>query len=148
MTKKTKFKYDLEFENNRIKKPNVKINIINQNKPKKMNFDLVKTLNECGKVVESLEIEFNDVNYTMNIDYNTNSTDINLTTITNFEAYQYNKEVYQIEEENFSECYLILGINICIEYTTCDYNDRKIISTKQSKIVPKKEIVDNYIIKN
>ena len=100
MTKKTKFKYDLEFENNRIKKSSVNINLINENKPKKMNFDLVETLNECG-VAESIETEFNDVNHTMNIDFNINSTDINPTTITNFEAYKYYKEEYQIEEENF-----------------------------------------------
>ncbi len=120
MTKKTNIKYDLTFEDNGMKKPNVNINIINQNKPKKMNFDLIKSLNGCGRIVESIEIEFNDVNYTMNVDFNTKSNDINLTTITNFEAYQYNKEIYQIEEESFSECFFILGINICIEYTTCD----------------------------
>ena len=148
MIKKTKYKYDIRFEDNRMKKPNVNINIINQNKPKKMNFDLIKSLNGCGRIVESIEIKFNDVNYTMNLDFNTQSKDINFTTITNFEAYQFNKEIYQIEEESFSECFFILGINICIEYTTCDYNERKIISTKQSKIVPKKEIVDNFIIKN
>jgi hypothetical protein len=37
----------------------------------------------------------------MNIDFNINSTDINPTTITNFKAYKYYKEEYQIEEENF-----------------------------------------------
>ena len=101
MTKKTKFKYDLTFEDNGMKKPNFNINIINQNKPKKMNFYLIKSLNGCGRIVESIEIEFNDVNYTMNVDFNTKSNDINLTTITNFEAYQYNKEIYQIEEKVF-----------------------------------------------
>ena len=35
MRKLTKFKCDLEFEDDRIKKPNVKINIVNQNRPKK-----------------------------------------------------------------------------------------------------------------
>ena len=76
--------------------------------------DLIKSLNGCGRIVESIEIEVNDVNYTMNVDFNTKSNDINLTTITNFEAYQYNKEIYQIEEESFSECFFIQGINICI----------------------------------
>ena len=85
MIKKTKYKYDLRFEDIRMKKPN--INIINQNKPKKINFDLIKSLNGCGRIVESIEIEFNDVNYTMNVDFNTQSKDINFTTITNFEAY-------------------------------------------------------------
>ena len=67
MTKKTKFKYDLTFEDNGMKKSNININIINQNKPKKMNFDLIKSLNGCGRIVESIEIEVNDVNYTMNV---------------------------------------------------------------------------------
>ena len=148
MTKKTKFKYDLEFEDIGIKKPNVKINIINQNKPKKINFDLIKTLNGCGRIVESLEIEVNDVNYTMNVDFNTKSTDIHLTTITDFQSYQYYKEVYQIEEENYEECITVQSIQSCIQFTQCDDNDKKIISPKQSKVVPYKKSIDNSIINN
>ena len=68
---------------------------------KKINFDVINILNGCGRIVEALEVEVNKVNYTMNVDFNTKSTDINLTTITNFEPYQYNKEIYQIEEKVF-----------------------------------------------
>ena len=148
MTKKTKFKYDLQFEDVGIKKPNVKMSISNQNKPRKVNFDMVKHSNGCGRIVESLEVEFNDVNYTMNVDFNTKSTDINLTSITNFQAYNYNKEIYQIEETTFSQCYTVQGIKTCIEYTNCDDNDKKIISSKHSKTVEKVEEIENFIIKN
>ena len=56
----------------------------------------------------------------MNVDFNTKSKDINLATITNFEVYQYNEEIYQIEEQSISECLFIQGINIYIKYTTCN----------------------------
>ena len=148
MTKKTKFKYDLQFEDVGIKKPKVKMSISNQNKPRKVNFDMVKQSNGCGRVVESLEVEFNDVNYTMNVDFNTKSTDINLTSITNFQAYNYNKEIYQIEEKPFSQCYTVQGIKTCIEYTNCDDSDKKIISSKHSKTVEKVDEIENFIIKN
>ncbi len=44
--------------------------------------------------------------------YNIKWKDINLATINNFEVYQYNEEIYQIEEECFSEYLFIQGINI------------------------------------
>lgn len=95
--------------------------MFSQNKLKKNDFDWIKSLNAYKRNVESIEIEINDVNYTMNVDFNTKSKDINLATITNFEVYQYNEEIYQIEEQSFSECLFIQGINIYIKYKT--YND-------------------------
>ena len=148
MTKQTKFKYDLEFEDDGIKKPNVKINIVNQNRPKKINFDVINTLNGCGRIVEALEVEVNNVNYTMNVDFNTKSTDINLSTITNFEPYQYNKEIYQNKEESYEDCFTVEGVHTCIDYTVCDDDDRKIISPKTTLRIGTKNSTVHSIINN
>ena len=148
MTKKTKFKYDLLFEDAGIKKPFVKISINNENKPRKIYYELVKQLNGCGRHVESLEIEANDLNYTMNVDFNTQSTDINLTAINKFQAYHYFKEIYEIQEKSFHKCYVIQGVKTCHDNSYCDDNDKIIISSRQSKTVPENEGVENFVIKN
>ena len=148
MTKKTKFKYDLEFEDVEIKKPRVKININNQNKPRKIKFDLIKEQNECGRIVEALEVEVNNVNYTMNVDFNTQSTDIILTTITNFGAYQYSKEVYQIVEESYPDCYSVMGVTTCFDNIYCNEDNRKIISPRQNINIEEKNNSMSTIIKN
>ena len=70
MLKKVKFKFDLIFEESEIKKPRVKVNIINQSKPNKINFDLIETqTNGCGRIVELVEASFNNVNYSNNFSY-------------------------------------------------------------------------------
>ena len=145
MTKKSKFKYNMIFEGLRH---NVSISINNENRPKKMLLELITPEQECGKTVEYLEIEFNDVNYTMNIDYSTKSTDINLQEITNFNAYIYNKEIYQIEEVVNRKCWTVAGTSHCYNEANCNDNDKKIISNKRTVTIPKKENVENFIIKN
>ena len=148
MIKNIKIKYDLEFENVQIKKPNIKASIINQIKPKKINFDFIRTMNGCGKIIENVEVEFNDVNYTMNVDFNIQTKDTNFTTIINSESYQLSTEVYQIEEEIRSNCYSIQEVIICIHNTFCNEDDKKIISNKKSKIIPQNKIVqkDYYLV--
>ena len=147
LVKNARIKYDLQFENVEIKNPKIKASIINENKPKKINFDLIRIMNGCGKIVEAYEVEFNDVNNTMNIDFNIKSRNINFTTINNIESYQFSKEVYQIEEEIHSNCYFIQNIFICIHNTFCDEDDKKIISAKKYKIISQNKNV-NTIIKN
>ncbi len=147
MIKNIKIKYDLEFENVQIKKYKIKASIINQIKPKTINFDFIRTMNGCGKIIEAVEVEFNDVNYTMNVDFNTQSKETNLTAITNSQSYQLSKEVYQIEEEIHSNCYFVQEVIICIHKTLCNEDDKKIISAKQSKIIPQNNIVYTIIKK-
>ncbi len=142
-----KIQYDLEFDNAQIMKPKIKASIINQSKPKKIDFGFIRTMNGCGKIIEAVEVEFNDVNYTMNVDFNTQSKETNLTAITNSQSYQLSKEVYQIEEEIHSNCYFVQEVIICIHKTLCNEDDKKIISAKQSKIIPQNNIVYTIIKK-
>ena len=148
MTKKTKFQYNFEFEDSDIKKPKVKAIITNQNKPKKLNLDLSRNLIGCGRLVEAVEVEVNDVNYSMDIDFSTQSTDINVTLTSNFESYQYGREIYEIEEKSFIQCYIIDFIHVCVKYTKCNDANKKIISNKQYKTVPMKNSTDFFVVKN
>ena len=109
---------------------------------------MINTLNGCGRIVEALEVEVNNVNYTMNVDFDTKSTNINLTTITNFEPYQYNKEIYRNKEESYEDCFTVEGVHTCIDYTVCDDDDRKIISPKTTLRIGTKNSTVHSIINN
>ena len=61
----------------------------------------------------------------MNVDYNIKYTDINLTTITDFQSYQYNIEIYDFQEKSEEVCIIIQGIISYLYYTFCDDNDKK-----------------------
>ena len=148
MTKKTKFQYNFEFEDSDIKKPKVKAIITNQNKPKKLNLDLSRNLIGCGRIVEAVEVEVNDVNYSMDIDFSTQSTDINVTLTTFFESFQYSREIYEIEENPFKQCYFVDFVNICVSIPKCNDANKKIISNKQYKTVPMKNSTDFFVVKN
>ena len=91
--------------------------------------DLNRNLGECGRIVEAVKVEVNDVNYTMDIDFSTQSTDINVTLTTFFESFQYSREIYEIEEKSFIQCNMVDFVNICdsIPQGWCE----KIISNKQ-----------------
>ena len=110
--------------------------------------DLNRNLGECGRIVEAVEVEVNDVNYTMDIDFSTQSTDINVTLTSNFESYQYGREIYEIEEESFTRCYTVDYIPLCINFSKCNDANKKIISNKQYKTVPMKNSSDFFVLKN
>ena len=146
MMKKTKFNFDLVFEGNELKKPRVKVNIINQSKPDKVNFGLIEPQNGCGKIIELVEASIKDVNYTINMDFFTNSTSLYVKTFADFESYYISKELHEIEEKTINKCVNVLGNLICSQYSGCDENQPKILSEKSNILVPRKIINENTTI--
>ena len=96
-------------------------------------------VDECVKNVEEYEIEFNNVNYTLVLDFNTDSNDIITTIVTDFDAYQYSMERYLLGKKRKDSCdnnyYLF---NICVDFYLCDYSNKKEISSKAFHFVEKK----------
>ena len=98
LIKKANFKFEFNFDEiNNLKMPKVYAHVINLSRPKKINMEIYNNLDQCSKRIESYEIEFNNVNFTLMLDFNTDSTDILTTVITDFDAYQYSVERYLIE---------------------------------------------------
>jgi hypothetical protein len=93
------FEFELKFEENKnIKIPMVIGRIINKSRPKKVNLNVSSPYGSCGEIINQMEIEFNDANYTMELI--SDSKKINVTTYTNFENYEYSTEVLQFGETN------------------------------------------------
>jgi hypothetical protein len=123
LKKKAKFKFEFNFDEiNNLKMPKVYAHVINLSKPKKIDMQIYENLDECTKKVDAYEVEFNNVNYTLVLDFNTNSTDIITTVVTDFDAYQISEESYFYgNKNNNTDCdnegnYLY----ICIDTDPCE----------------------------
>jgi len=95
LKKKANFKFEFNFDEiNNLKMPKVYAHVINLSRPKKINMEIYSNIDDCMRNVEAYEIEFNNVNYTLFLDFNTDSNDIIITVDTDFDAYQYSVERY------------------------------------------------------
>ena len=145
MKKNAKFQFDLIFEDAEIKKPRVKLSIINQSKPNKFHFDLIEPINQCGKVIEKLDIPINNVNYTLNINFFTNSSDLYVSSLGDFEDYYISKQLLEIEEKITINCIKVGWNEFCVPQLSCDENNPQNIS-KVDKLVPRKKINDFAVL--
>ena len=108
------FKFDIQYEESKnIKKPKISASVTNKNLPKKMTIKTYEAFGECGKIGKKIEIEFNDANYSTILNFDTNSTDIKLTSTTKFEGYSYTSTPFEAENSKKSKCVNIEGIEIC-----------------------------------
>ena len=120
LIKKARFKFSLiTDEDGDIKRPKVKASVINQIRPKSLTFEISSPFGACGKNIQRIEIDFNNVNYTTDLNFDTQSTLINVTTITDFDSYQYKVQRYKVENSNDIQCKEILGITVCV-YEECE----------------------------
>ena len=89
LVKKARFKFSLSTEeegNN--KKLKVKTSIINQIKTGTIMFKIYSPFGNCGRDIQRVEVDFNNINYTTTINMDTRSNFINVTTITDINSYQ------------------------------------------------------------
>ena len=140
------FKFDLVLkDNNNIKNPQIKASIIDKSRPKTMEIEVTSPFGNCGENINKLEVELNDANYTMNIDYTTESSNINVTTYTHFEKYKYSTEVYQIGEINETESVEAMGY--AIDYRIkCKKSKTKELQSKYDIYVDEKHYNETYVI--
>ena len=141
--KKAKFKFELIFEGTEVKKPIVKISVINESKPKQINIEINEPQNNCGKIIEKVEAIFKDVNSTLNIDFFTNSTELYATTIVDFGSYYVSKQLFEIEEKTIRKC---IDNNMCSNYLFCDIDNPIQMTNRTSELVRRKKINNTEII--
>ena len=138
------FKYDIVYEgNSSFKTPKVLANITNKSRPKTLSLQVSSPFGYCGETINELEIEFNDANYTMLFD--TIGTNINVTTITNFEKYKYSTEVYQFGETN--ETIVVDAMGLEIEYRIkCKKSKEKVLKNKFDTMKDEQSFSESTII--
>ena len=146
LIKKARFTFSLKTEGNGdIKKPKVEASVTNQIRPDSAKFEIYSPFGTCGRNIQRIDVKFNDVNYTTKIYFDTNSTLINVSTITDFEAYDYYIGKYKVENSDENHCNNVLGIIVCAE-STCDLENPETIEYPTKKIQNRKKIEENGFI--
>ena len=153
LKKKANFKFSFNFDEiNNLKMPKVYAHVINLSRPKKINMQIYSNLDSCVKNVAEYEVEFNNVNYTLILDFNTDSNDIITTIVTDFDAYQYSEERYLYgnnNNNNQNNCDNSGNdLIICIEYDPCANPAKEETLPKTYKNVEKRSYTDVVHIPN
>ena len=139
LEKKARFKFALITEGEgEIKTRKLVASVINQIKPPKIKFEISKSESECMKNYEVIDVDFNNVTYITNLTYDTDSNQIKLITIKDFEAYNYIVETKRINGTYGDLCVSSVGIDICLENDECFEPEtvippKKIIQDKDAK---------------
>ena len=125
LLEEAEFLFELIFEEEEnIKKPKVIASIINRSRPKKVVIKISSIINGCEKIVHEIKIDFNNINYTTNIEFDTNSTNIFSYIFANFESFNYYLKTYKISKYPEQICPQQLshfGNSLCYPNPKCDH---------------------------
>jgi hypothetical protein len=116
--KNVNFKFSLKSEGEgQIKKQKIDVSVINQIKPKKLTFEITnKFSGNCSKEYQKVEVEFNNINYTTNLVFDTESNLINLTSLSDFDSFTYRVSRYIIYPSDTNLCTGDnFGLDLCID---------------------------------
>ena len=95
------FNYNYHYDQNYIsgiKFPNINTNLINLMRPKKATFNIIKDITDCAQEIETIEINFNNVNYSVSLEFNPDSQDVISKIIGLFDDYEYTVERYNTSD--------------------------------------------------
>ena len=149
LIKNAYFKFSFDFDEiNNLKMPKVYAHVINLSKPKKLNINISSEFGTCGKDIDSYEIEFNKVNFSVLLDFNTDSNDIISTVITDFEPYQYTATKYTKQDKSEPECVDLTDFGltvVCYEGNDCE-NSEATFKGKEIISIDKKYSKENITI--
>ena len=92
--------------------PYVEARIVDKSRPEEMALNVRAEYGFCGRTSFRYNASFSDFNYTLTLDYNTKTNNINITTYTNFDKYYYDSQMYQIPERYKMENISYMGYTI------------------------------------
>ena len=119
---KARFKYNLILEGEgRMKEAKGVASVINEIKAQKASIEIIKNLpNSCGQSSQKIDIDFNTVNFTANLFFDSKYNILNVSIDKDF-IYKYNIQKYEVEEneEDIENCYSILGTQFCQKTINC-----------------------------
>ena len=148
--KDTQFIFKVDYEEGEIIKQIVKAKIINKSKPGILKLTFINEREDEGDVIERIEAEFKNVNFTMDMFLTTGSKILNVTTSANFESFNYYKDLIQLipEEKDVCEYIEIFGFEYKYCYTVLHYSEDnyKELEAKKEITVESKNAVDKGFV--
>ncbi len=88
----------------RIKLPRVSTSIINLSRPQKLTIDIIKEITNCAKEIETIEVIFNNANYSVSLDFSPDSQNIISNVSGLFDDYEYTVERYNTSDTQTQKC--------------------------------------------
>ena len=114
---KTQFIFNLDYEEEgENKKPRVKATIINRSRPGLINLKFINKQEDAGDIIERINVEINNVNFTMDVNFTTASKDLYVTTFTDFDSYTYSRDLIQLQPFPIEKCEWEDGVYYCYIY--------------------------------
>ena len=118
-----RFIYNLLIEGEgRMKEAKVVASVINKIKPLKTNLEISENIpDSCAKKYQTIDIDFNTVNYTTNLFFDSKYNIMNVSLDKDF-IYEYKLQDYEIEkDENIEDriCFIYLGVPHCTSQNKC-----------------------------
>ena len=140
------FDYSYKKEGD-IKKPKLTISVINQSRPGKIFFKFIKKNITNGDIIDRVEVEPNDVNLTMNINYNTSTLNlIYITSIVDFKSYIYTREKIQMGLKVISKIINIDDIPFIYNITIFSEDNPKVLTSKKMNSIEKQSIIEESMV--
>ena len=121
-----------------MKEARVMASVINKIKPKKANIEIKEQLPNCGKHTQYIDIDFNTVNYTANLYFDSKYNLMNVSMDKDF-IYEYTLQGYEVEangNENQTICDEFLNFDFCFDNDDCDIIEPTLTNeTKKETII-------------
>ena len=137
------FEFNSTLKGLRFLVPKINAKIVNKIIPKNIELEIKTGFSFCNSKGYLFDIEFNDANLTMTIEYDTKSNYINMTTYNNIEKYNYSMHYYEMfGEEETKEIHVL---NYAYNLTKCNNGGKREVAANNFIIEAKHEI-DTTII--
>ena len=145
LEKKARFKFSMITEGEgELKTKKLVASVINQIRLPKITFEISKSEGECMKNYETIDVEFNNVSYITNLIYDTDSNQVKVNTIKDFEGYNYWVETKRINGTDSDLCISTLGIDICLDNDNCNLPET--VKPKKKKIQEPEKKEETYTL--
>ena len=122
----SEFVYEVFLEGNLFKFPKVNAKIVDKTRPDRMVFNIRSEYGFCGRTSYLYNVKFPEVNYTMTIVYEGRTNIINVTTYTNFDAYNYTSQMYQVPDSYEMDNITYMGYTIHFIKSCYDKENRNL----------------------
>ena len=118
------FELNTSLTGSLFKTPEIKAKIVDKTRPDQLNLNVRAEYGFCGRTSYQYDAKFNDANYTMTIDFNTKTNNINIKTYTDFEKYNYTWQMYQIPDKYYMDNITYFGYTIQVFKQCYDHTNR------------------------
>ena len=122
----SEFQFETFLTGGLFKTPSIKARIVDKTRPEKLNLNVRAEYGFCGRTSFIYKVDFNEANYTMTIDYDTKSNNIDIITYTNFDKYNYTSQMYQIPDKYEMDSITYMGYTIYFQKQCYSANNRNL----------------------